>query len=147
MPPVLAVVRLYALAQRIGLAVQAKHESLSQTLASLGHCKADAASELLARALLGLVANIAQQPHSIWLAAEHVARRHVDGAFKRIGNQYKVVGACTGLANQLWAIMKGGDLPALMSHLVPAASCAVAMGLMGLDLSLPGSLYAQVLVR
>jgi len=44
----------------------------------------------------------------------------------------------------LWAIIKGGYLPALMSDLVPAASCAIAMGLLGLDLTLPGSPHAQV---
>ncbi len=63
---------------------------------------------------------------------------------QRIGNQYKVVGASAGLANHLWAIIQGGYLPALMSDLVPAASCAIAMGLLGLDLTLPGSPHAQV---
>jgi len=54
-----------------------------QTLASLGHSKADAAApELLARALLGLVANIAQRPHGIWLAAEDIARSRMDSVFK-----------------------------------------------------------------
>ena len=61
-----------------------------------------------------------------------------------IGNRYKVVGASTGLAMHLWAIIQGDYLPALMSDLVPAASCAVAMGLLGLDLTLPGSPRAQV---
>ena len=59
-------------------------------------------------------------------------------------NRYKVVGASTGLAIHLWAIIQGGYLPALMSDLVPAASCAAAMGLLGLDLTLPGSPRAQV---
>ncbi|DBA99382.1 TPA: hypothetical protein ACH3X3_011983 [Trebouxia sp. C0006] len=86
-PTVLAVVRLYALAQRIDLAVQAKHGSLSQILESLGQNKAGAsASELLARALLGLVANIAQQPHSTWLAGENIARNQLDSAFKVYSN-------------------------------------------------------------
>ncbi|KAL0045689.1 hypothetical protein WJX82_001870 [Trebouxia sp. C0006] len=63
-PTLLAVVRLYAFVQRIDLAVQTKDELLSETLASLGHSKADAAApELLARAFLSLVANIAQRPH------------------------------------------------------------------------------------
>lgn len=61
-----------------------------------------------------------------------------------IGKQYKVVGASTGLAMHLWAIIQGGYLPALMSDLVPGASCAIAMGLLGLDLTLPGSPLAQV---
>jgi hypothetical protein len=52
-------------------------------LTSLGHSKAGAsASELLARALLGLVADIAQRPHSIWLAGENMARNQLDSAFK-----------------------------------------------------------------
>ena len=52
-------------------------------MASLGHSKADAAApELLARALLGLVANIAQRPHNIWLAAEDIARSRMDSGFK-----------------------------------------------------------------
>ena len=52
-------------------------------MASLGHSKADAAApELLARALLGLVANIAQRPHNIWLAAEDIARSWMDSGFK-----------------------------------------------------------------
>ncbi len=63
---------------------------------------------------------------------------------QRIGNRYKVVRASTGLANHLWAIIQGGYLPALMSDLVPAASCAIAMGLLDLDLNLPGSPHAQV---
>ena len=58
--------------------------------------------------------------------------------------RYKVVGASTGLATHLWAVIQGGYLPALMSDLVPAASCALAMGLLGLDLTLPGSPHAQV---
>ncbi len=61
-----------------------------------------------------------------------------------IGKQYKVVGASTGLAIHLWAIIHGGYLPALMTDLVPAASCAIAMGLLGLDLTLPASPHAQV---
>ncbi|KAA6427173.1 MAG: hypothetical protein FRX49_02930 [Trebouxia sp. A1-2] len=177
-PTLLAVVRLYALVQRIDLAVQAKDELLSKTLANLGPSKADAAApERLARALLGLVANTAQRPHGIWLAAEDVARSRMDSVFKWVMHlvtggggkqlagimmqaeadldelivaysesmvdQYKVVGASTGLAIHLWAIIQGGYLPALMSDLVPAASCAVAMGLLGLDLTLPGSPHAQ----
>ena len=63
---------------------------------------------------------------------------------QRMVNRYKVVGASTVLASHLWAIIKGGYLPALMSDLVPAASCAFAMGLLGLDLTLPGSPHAQV---
>ena len=59
-------------------------------------------------------------------------------------NRYKVVGASTGLAIHLWAIIQGGYLAALMSDLVPATSCAIAMGLLGLDLTLPGSTHAQV---
>jgi len=52
-------------------------------LANLGHSKADAAaSELLARALLGLVGNIVQRPHGIWLAAENFARSRLDSVFK-----------------------------------------------------------------
>ncbi|KAL0025102.1 hypothetical protein WJX79_009847 [Trebouxia sp. C0005] len=179
-PTLLAVVRLYALVQRIDLAVQAKDELLSKTLANLGPSKADAAApERLARALLGLVANTAQRPHGIWLAAEDVARSRMDSVFKWVMHlvtggggkqlagimmqaeadldelivaysesmvdQYKVVGASTGLAIHLWAIIQGGYLPALMSDLVPAASCAVAMGLLGLDLTLPGSPHAQIL--
>ena len=54
-----------------------------QTLENLGHSKADAAApELLAKALLGLVANIAQRPHSIWLAAGDTARSRMDSVFK-----------------------------------------------------------------
>ncbi|DBA72849.1 TPA: hypothetical protein ACH3X2_009821 [Trebouxia sp. C0005] len=178
-PTLLAVVRLYALVQRIDLAVQAKDELLSETLTNLGHSKADAAApERLARALLGLVANVAQRPHGIWLAAENIARIRMDSVFKWVMhlvtgggekqlagimmqaeadldelivaysesmmNRYKVVGASTGLAIHLWAIIQGGYLPALMSDLVPAASCAAAMGLLGLDLTLPGSPRAQV---
>ncbi len=63
---------------------------------------------------------------------------------QRMVGRYKGVGASTGLANHLWAIIQGGYLPALMSDLVPAALCAFAMGLLGLDLLLPGSPYAQV---
>ena len=59
-------------------------------------------------------------------------------------NRYKVVGASTGLAIHLWAIIQEGYLPALMSDLVPAAFCAVAIGLLGLDLTLPRSPHAQV---
>ncbi|DBA75942.1 TPA: hypothetical protein ACH3X2_009001 [Trebouxia sp. C0005] len=58
-------------------------------------------------------------------------------------NRYKVVGASTGLAIHLWAIIQEGYLPALMSDLVPAAFCAVAIGLLGLDLTLPRSPHAQ----
>ena len=61
-----------------------------------------------------------------------------------IGDRYKVVGASTVLGIHLWAIIQGGYLPALMSDLVPGASCAVAMGLLGLDLTLPASPHAQV---
>ncbi len=63
---------------------------------------------------------------------------------QKIGHRYKVIGASAGLANHLWAIIQAGYLPTLMSDLVPAASCAIAMGLLGLDLTLPGSPHAQV---
>ena len=61
-----------------------------------------------------------------------------------IGARYKVVGASTVLGIHLWAIIQGGYLPALMSGLVPGASCAIAMGLLSLDLTLPASPRAQV---
>ncbi len=53
-----------------------------------------------------------------------------------------VVGASAGLAEHLYAIIKRGDLPALVKDLLPATSCAIAMGLLGLDLTLP--MLAQV---
>ena len=63
---------------------------------------------------------------------------------QRMGKQYKVIGGTAGLADHLCAIMKGNYLPALMSDLVPATSCVIAMGLLGLDLTLPGFAHAQV---
>ncbi|KAL0023646.1 hypothetical protein WJX77_010336 [Trebouxia sp. C0004] len=124
-PTLLAVVRLHALVQRIDLAVQAKDELLSEWVVHL------------------VTGGSEKQLAGIMMQAEADLDELILAYCQRIGNRYKVVGACTGLASQLWAIMKGGDLPALMSHLVPDASCAVAMGLLGLDLSLPGSLHAQ----
>ncbi len=61
---------------------------------------------------------------------------------QRIHGGNKVVGASAGLAEHLYAIIKGGDLPALVKDLLPATSCAIAMGLLGLDLTLP--MLAQV---
>lgn len=63
---------------------------------------------------------------------------------QRMGKSYKVIGASAGLADHLCTIIKGNHLPALMSDLVPATSCIIAMGLLGLDLTLPGSAHAQV---
>ncbi|KAA6426479.1 MAG: hypothetical protein FRX49_03590 [Trebouxia sp. A1-2] len=62
---------------------------------------------------------------------------------QRMGKSYKVIGASAGLADHLCTIIKGNHLPALMSDLVPATSCIIAMGLLGLDLTLPGSAHAQ----
>ncbi len=61
---------------------------------------------------------------------------------QRIDGGNKVFGASAGLAEHLYAIIKRGDLPALVKDLLPATSCAIAMGLLGLDLTLP--MLAQV---
>ena len=61
---------------------------------------------------------------------------------QRIDGGNKVFGAAAGLAEHLYAIIKGGDLPALVKGLLPATSCGIAMGLLGLDLTLP--MLAQV---
>ena len=63
---------------------------------------------------------------------------------QRMGEKYKVIGANAGLVDHLCAIIKANYLPALMSDLVPATSCVIAMGLLGLDLTLPGTAHAQV---
>lgn len=61
---------------------------------------------------------------------------------QRIHGGNKVAGASAGLAEHLYAIIERGDLPALVKDLLPATSCALAMGLLGLDLTLP--MLAQV---
>ncbi len=63
---------------------------------------------------------------------------------QRMGEKCKVIGGTAGLARHLCAIIKANYLPALMSDLVPATSCVIAMGLLGLDLTLPGAAHAQV---
>jgi hypothetical protein len=73
-----------------------------------------------------------------------MGKGHLTCMLQRIGQQFKVIGATAGLADHLCAIIKGNYLPALLSDLVPATSCVIAMGLLGLDLTLPGFAHAQV---
>jgi len=73
-----------------------------------------------------------------------MGKGHLSCMLQRMGEKYKVIGGTAGLADHLCAIIKANYLPALMSDLVPATSCVIAMGLLGLDLTLPGSAHAQV---